>query len=81
MYTSILGIYQCCAKLAGELPVHVDMDWVPQPLVENTESDSNSITTESSPPIPPKTCLIEVHPVPSAIDHSAPALPPKPANW
>ena len=57
------------------------MDWVPQPLVETTESDSNSMTAESPPPIPPKTCLIEVHPVPNAVDHSAPALPPKPANW
>jgi hypothetical protein len=54
------------------------MDCVPQPLVEDT--DSNSMTTESPPPIPPKTCLVEVHPVPNAVDHSAPALPPRPAS-
>ena len=57
------------------------MDWVPQPLVETTESDSNSMTAESPPPVPPKTCLIEVYPVPNTVDHSAPTLPPKPANW
>ena len=43
--------------------------------------DSNSMTAELPPPIPPKTCLVEVNHVPSDIDCSVPALPPKSANW
>ena len=51
------------------------MDWIPQPL------GSDSITAESPPPVPPKTSEASTaHPVSSAIDHSAPPLPPKPIN-
>ena len=74
---SQLYCYSTCLHIAGKLPVDIesDMDWPPQPL------DSDSMIAESPPPVPPKASETSTaHPLPSAIDHSAPALPPKPKS-
>ena len=79
--------YNNCYNI-GKLPVEVDMNWIPQPHVENNGADPSDIglvATDSKhlcskstlPRIPSKKNESALHPVANAV----PALPPKPKAY
>ena len=71
--------------IIGKLPVEVDMNWIPQALVENNGADPSDIglvatDSKSTPPrIPPKMneSTSALHPISNAV----PTLPPKPKAY